>query len=128
MGRCREAESWGNRICSQCELKDFFSPILFSSPLSPDKNTQQCFGGCSADFRLLISVNQLRITDAGQHQPICLIKSQRSLFLLWSEFFPGQAPCYSNLRVIPPIIVTIRVHQHVFLRRIPPPACRTRGF
>lgn len=128
MGRCRQAESWRNRICCQCELKGFFSPVLFSSLLCPDKNTQQCFGDCADYFRLLISVNQLGITDAGQHQPICLINSQRSLFRLRSEFFPRQAPCYSNLRVIPPIIVAIRVHQRVFLRRIPPPSRRTRGF
>lgn len=87
----RRAGETGSPVSVNCRfsLPGFSSPLFFfPSPLSPDEKPQQCFVGCAVDFRLLISVNQLGITDAGQHQPICLIKSQRSLFLLRSQFFP----------------------------------------
>lgn len=131
-GGRRWAESWGNRISCQCEQKfsspwvSFFSPLFFFPLLSPDKNSQQCFVDCAVDFCLLISVNRLRITDAAQHQPICLIKSQRSLFLMWSEFLSVQAPCYSNLHLILPLSSASEPSNTSSLRKIPPPACRTQ--
>lgn len=99
--------------------RTFSSPVLFSLPSS--------FGVCAADVRLLISVNQLEITDAGQRQPICLIKSQRSLFLLRSEFSPGQAPCYSNLHLILPLSPASELSHTPFAGRSPPPAAGLAG-
>lgn len=61
MGRAGETGSPVGVTCPEGFLSQgFLSPVLSPSPLSPDKNTQQCFVGCAVDFRLLISVKSTR--------------------------------------------------------------------
>lgn len=121
------AESWGNRGCGPCELKDFSLPCSFSLPSRSPRKYPAAFRCLRCDSGLLISVNQPEISDAGQRQPICLSRSQRSLFPLLG-ILPGQAP---RCRIQSPSLNTPAIAAAQLSRRplggTPPPAAGLAG-